>query len=379
MEIVNNNAALEKACNEITEYAKQPENQPHSFIAIDTEFYRDDVYYPQLCLVQIACLDKVFIIDVLSESLTDLSSFKQVLQDPALIKVFHAARQDIEVLWQKLGVTPQPIFDTQIAAMALGFGDSASYNSLTQRYLQVELDKSQQHTRWNLRPLSNAQIEYAANDVIYLNKLYPVMHRSLNRLNRLSWLQEHFDDLTDVSNYNLDPDLAWRRLYNPQDDRATFRVLFGLSQWREREAQMSNTPRVRIISDVAMQKIIRTKFRSSYELKKILPKQKYVSEILKVIDDSLKNNDIVKPIESQVNLSQDQNILYEILKVFLKIRSYKLRISEKLIVNNNDLFWLAANGGKEKSLRILSGWRREEFGEDALAICKGEKGLFWRE
>src|SRR5580765_5962211 len=246
MRIVETTASLEQLVGEL-------EQAP--YVALDTEFMRDQTYWPKLCLMQVAAPGgPAAIIDPIAEGM-DLSPMYRLIGKPDLIKVLHAARQDIEIFWHQGDVIPDPLFDTQIAAMVCGFGDSASYETLVRKLAKAEIDKSPRFTDWSRRPLSQRQLEYALADVTYLRLVYELLSKELDKTDRASWVEEEEATLKDPATYRLDPTEAWRRLKPRSGNKRFLAVLAGVAAWREREAQARDVPRNRILKDEAVLEI----------------------------------------------------------------------------------------------------------------------------
>ncbi|MEI9929312.1 MAG: ribonuclease D [Rhizomicrobium sp.] len=225
-----------------------------SYLALDTEFMRDQTYWPKLCLIQIAVPGTEAIIDPLAEGI-DLTPFYDLLKEPHIVKVLHAARQDIEIFAQQGGVIPEPLFDTQVAAMVCGFGDAASYETLARKLAKVEIDKSARYSDWSHRPLNKRQLEYAMADVTHLRTIYESMMVQLTRTGRMSWVAEEIEALRDPSLYRLDPKQAWKRLKPRTSNKRFLAMLSALAEWREREAQARDIPRGRVLKDEALTEI----------------------------------------------------------------------------------------------------------------------------
>ena len=375
MNIIDTNDQLALTCTKIITDLTAPTVLPHCrYIAVDTEFYRDVFYYPLLCLVQIAYLDEVVIVDTLSPHINDFSPLTELLSHPEIIKVFHSGRQDVEALWQTFRTLPHPIFDTQIAIMALGLGHSLSYHNLVQHYLHKTLDKSLQHAEWHLRPLSSKHLQYAANDVIYLHAIYKIIHDSLQSQNRLHWLDEEFADLLNTSHYDINPADIWQRYQRPHDNLLTTSVLRTVSAWREQLAQARNKPRGHILKDETLHKISQHKPHSLKDLQKLVMfKDPELSRgLLAAVEAGMRNIVKAEDLKTEPLLSPNQVALYESLKVLLRNRSVELNIAEKLIATKQDLHLLIMQPTQD--LKLTRGWRWEVFGQEALALCQGNRG-----
>ena len=366
---ITDNAALAAFCARIA-------NAP--FIAVDTEFMRETTYWPRLCLIQVASADHAACIDPLAEGL-DLAPLLALLADERIIKVFHAARQDVEI-FNNLGQIPRPLFDTQIAGMAAGFGDQVAYDALVRQMLKIDLDKSSRFTDWARRPLSEAQLTYALADVTHLANLYPKLRERLEKAGRLVWVAEEMKVLVDPATYDLDPEKAWRRL-KPRKFAVKYLAVFkAVAAWRERTAQTRDQPRGRIIKDEAMDEIASQLPTDADGLNRLrsVPKgfagSKFGPDLLAAINEALKNPEAYAPvIERGPPPVPAQGAVVELLKVLLKAKSEEAGVASKLIATVADLEKIAVDDAAP--VEALSGWRRSLFGEDALKLKKGELAL----
>jgi len=351
-----------------------------AFVAVDTEFMRETTYWPKLCLIQAAASGGVeATIDPLAESL-DLTPFLNVLRDPHILKVFHAARQDVEI-FNNLGAMPVPLFDTQIAGMAAGFGEQIAYDALVRKLLKVELDKSHRFTDWARRPLSDAQLTYALADVTHLAELYPMLRAQLEKSGRLSWVTEEMGAITDPALYDVDPENAWKRL-KPRKHTAKYLAVFrGVAAWRERTAQQRDQPRGRILKDEAIDEVAAQAPTDADAMNRLrsVPKgfagSKFGPELIEAIRTALKDPEGYAPkIERDTTpVSPAAGAVVELLKVLLKARSEEAGVASKLIATVADLERIAND---DRAITpALHGWRREAFGEDALRLKRGELAL----
>jgi len=363
---------------ELTAFCDQLKDAP--FIAVDTEFMRETTYWPKLCLIQAAGPNVAAVIDPLAEGL-DLEPFLALMRDPGVVKVFHAARQDAEI-FHNLNALPSPLFDTQIAAMAGGFGEQIAYDALVRQMLRIEIDKSSRFTDWARRPLSDAQLTYALGDVTHLAKLYPKLRDRLERDGRLNWVAEEMAQLADPALYDVDPDKAWRRL-KPRKFNPRYLAAFkAAAAWRERTAQTRDQPRGRIMKDEAVDEIA-TQLPLDIEAfgrMRSLPKgwgnSRFGIELLAALKEALKDPEAYAPvIERQQGGSSapPPGAVVELLKVLLKARAEDAGVAAKLIATVSDLEKIASDDGAGVS--ALSGWRRELFGADALRLKRGELAL----
>jgi ribonuclease D len=349
------------------------------FVAVDTEFMRETTYWPKLCLIQAAGPEVEGVIDPLAEGL-DMSSFLAILADPSIEKVFHAARQDIEI-FNNLGVLPAPLFDTQIAAMAAGFGEQVAYDALVRQMLKVDLDKSSRFTDWARRPLSDKQLTYALADVTHLAALYPKLRERLQKTGRLDWVTSEMQGLIDPANYDVNPENAWRRL-KPRKHTAKYLAVFrGVAAWRERTAQARDQPRSRILKDEAIDEIAAqapTDVEALNHLRAV-PKgfggSRFGPELIAAIREALKDPEAYAPAVERADRSAapPNGAVVELLKVLLKARSEDAGVASKLIATVSDLEKIAQDD--ESNTPALQGWRREAFGEDALKLKRGELAL----
>jgi ribonuclease D len=366
---ITDNAALEAFCKRI---AAEP------FIAVDTEFMRETTYWPKLCLVQVASETDAANIDPLAPGL-NLKPLLDVLADPKVVKVFHAARQDVEI-FNNLGVIPSPLFDTQVAGMAAGFGEQIAYDALVRQLLKIDIDKSSRFTDWSRRPLSEAQMSYALADVTHLAKLYPLLRDRLEQAGRLGWVNEEMASLTDKAAYDLDPEKSWRRL-KPRKFTPRYLAAFkAAAAWRERTAQARDQPRGRILKDEAIDEIATQGPTDAEGLNRLrsVPKgfsgSKFGPDLLDALKKALKNPEAYAPkIERGPAPAPSGGAVVELLKVLLKARSEDAGVASKLIATVSDLEKLAVDDTADVS--ALGGWRRKLFGEDALRLKRGELAL----
>jgi ribonuclease D len=366
---ITSNAQLKAFCATL---AQEP------FIAVDTEFMRETTYWPRLCLIQAAGADASAVIDPMAEGL-DLAPFLDLLRDEGIVKVFHAARQDIEI-FNNLGAIPKPLFDSQVAAMAAGFGEQIAYDALVRQVLRVEIDKSSRFTDWARRPLSDAQLAYALADVTHLAKIYPKLKDKLEQAGRLGWVAEEMAALTDPALYDVDPENAWKRL-KPRKFNARYLAVFrAAAAWRERTAQARDQPRGRIIKDEAMDEIATQLPQDPDGLNRLraLPKgfggSKFATDLLLALKAAMQDPEAYAPVvERAPSPAQNQGAVVELLKVLLKARAEDAGVAAKLIATVADLEKIAADDSA--ATPALEGWRREVFGKDALRLKHGELAL----
>jgi ribonuclease D len=348
------------------------------FIAVDTEFMRETTYWPKLCLIQVASADTAAVIDPLAEGL-DLKPLLEILADQRVVKVFHAARQDVEI-FHNLGVAPTPLFDTQIGAMAAGYGEQIAYDALVRQMLRIEIDKSSRFTDWARRPLSDAQLAYALADVTHLAKLYPKLRDRLEREGRLAWVSEEMAQVADPANYNFDPEVAWKRL-KPRKFQPKYLAVFrAAAAWRERTAQTRDQPRGRVLKDEAIDEIATqtpTDLDALGRLRSV-PKgfggSRFGPELIAAVKEALKDPEGYAPaVERTAPSPQAAGAVVELLKVLLKARAEDAGVASKLIATVSDLEKIAADD--TAPVQALTGWRRDLFGADALKLKRGELAL----
>jgi len=370
MRIVETNEALEAFIQELS-------GAP--YLALDTEFLRDQTYYPRLCLIQVAAPGAEGIIDPLAEGL-DLGPFFELLKRPDIVKVLHAGRQDIEIFYLKAEMIPDPLFDTQVAAMVCGFGDAASYETLSRKLAGVEIDKSARFTDWSHRPLSKRQLEYALADVTHLRVIYEKLSAQLARTGRAAWVEEEIMALKDPKLYRLDPELAWKRLKPRTSNKRFLAMLAALAAWREREAQTRDIPRGRVLKDEALSEIAAHPPETGEGLERIrsVPKGFANSRIGKSLMEAVEAGRHAEPPEGQspppTRRKRDPSpAAIDLLKTLLRLRAEAAHVAPRLIANAEDIEKLAAF--EDDDVAALHGWRADVFGKDALALRKGDLAI----
>ncbi len=349
------------------------------FLTVDTEFMREQTYYPNLCLIQVAGPELAATIDPQSPKI-DLKPFWELMARPDQVKVFHAARQDLEIFHILGGLIPKPVFDTQVAAMVCGFGDQISYVNLVRSITGEQLDKSSRFTDWSKRPLSEKQLKYALGDVTHLRDVYVRLAGQLNKTGRETWLDEEMATLTDPATYQQDPECAWQRLKLKVKNRHALAVLMSLAAWRERAAQKQNVPRQRIIRDDALYDIANQSPKSAAELGSLrsvpdgFSRSSRGKEIVAAVEEGL-NRDMadVPALRQGQPLSAEATATLELLKVLLKAAAARHGVAPRMIADASDLDALARHA--EPDVPALKGWRRELFGADALSLKRGELAL----
>lgn len=350
------------------------------FVCVDTEFHRETTYWPQLCLIQASGPGVEGIIDPLAEDL-DIAPFLHLLGDDRQVKVFHAARQDLEIFTRLIGHPPGPVFDTQIAAMALGLGDSVSYDNLIQKVLRRHIDKSSQFTDWTRRPLSDKQLTYALGDVTHLRDAYVIMRDQLAEKGRLHWIEAEMADLEDPALYDMAPENAWQRLKLRKPKRDYAAVMAAVAAWRERQAQALDRPRRRILKDDAIHEIAEQKPRNpdAFDRLRAVPKgfikSKNAAGLMDAVEAALDDPDTHAPqLPARKQNPQTPAGAPEMLKVLLKHVSDEADVVPRLIANAADIERIA-RGETDSDIPAMSGWRYELFGAKAIALLSGHLAL----
>jgi ribonuclease D len=349
------------------------------FLTVDTEFMRERTYWPELCLVQLAGETEVAEVDALAPGL-DLAPLGELLAAPAVVKVFHAARQDVEIFLLKFGAVPTPLFDTQIAAMVAGYGDQVSYDGLCRSLAGVQIDKAHRFSDWSARPLSAAQLAYAAADVTHLRRIYTALDAKLRREGRLAWVAEEMAALADPATYLTDPESAWERLRPRTGNRRFLGVLQAIAAWREREAQRINIPRQRLVKDETLLEIAATTPETVADLTRArgisegFAKGRSGAGLLAAVRAGRETPDDALPEAPKDRAGPPASpALVALLKVLLAAKSEEHHVAPKLLASSDDLDRLAT--GDDTEVPALHGWRREVFGEAALALKGGRLAL----
>jgi ribonuclease D len=349
----------------------------HDFVAVDTEFMRENSYWPDLCLVQVASPDEAAAIDPKADGLNLEPLLELMVNNEDILKVFHAGGQDLEIIHNLTGEVPNPLFDTQVAAMALGYGEQIGYSNLVESVLGHNLDKGARFTDWSRRPLDKRQIDYAIADVTHLATIFPKLVNKLVKTGRGAWLDEEMDRLADPSSFAFPPEDAWKRLKLPSRNPAVLGRLKALAGWRETEARSKNLPRGRIVKDDTLNELAAHPPKNQEDLGKV-----------RGLSSGWRNNDIgarlmaalakAEPLDAddlpareprRPGLTKDAALVSDLLKLLLKIRAKEAGVAAKLIARSDELESLAA--GVRSDLNILSGWRFDEFGRDALDLVEG--------
>jgi ribonuclease D len=369
MDLITTTRDLADACDRLAR---------HPFVTVDTEFLRETTYYPLLCVAQIASTDEAVVIDTLADGL-DLKPFYQLMANERVLKVFHAARQDIEIVWHQANLVPHPIFDTQVAAMVLGYGDSISYDQLVQRITGDTLDKSHRFTDWSRRPLSPAQVSYAISDVTHLRDVYLALSADLAKRGRADWVGEEMEVLTSPETYRADPENAWERLKTRVRKPKELAVLMEIAAWREREAQTRDVPRGRVLKDDVLGEIA-TQAPATIErlaalrsLPRGFERSKWGQDIVQAVARGLARDPKTVPAIERQRAGGNGSATLELLKVLLRMTSERHAVAAKVIATVDDLDRIAADDNAD--VPALHGWRRELFGEKALALKHGKLAL----
>ena len=365
--VITSQDALEAFCHELSK---------NDVVFVDTEFHRESTYWPTLCLIQAAAENIEAIIDPMADDI-DLAPFLKIMSDPAIGKVFHAARQDMEIFARMMGDPPAPIFDTQIAAMALGMGDSISYENLISQLVGAQIDKSSQFTDWTRRPLSSKQLKYALGDVTHLREAYKVMARQLDEKNRWAWIESDHLALSDPELYSARPADAWKRMKLRRHRKDYLAVLRNVAVWREQVAQDLNRPRSRILKDDAIQEISDQRPRDANALERLrsVPRgfgnSRHGSGLLAAINEALDDVDtFAPPVEKPKHRGPSPAGASDLLRVLLKQICDDAGVTPRLIANASDLDFIASGNGAETA--VMTGWRYELFGKHAENLLHGK-------
>ncbi|MGO4704280.1 ribonuclease D [Microvirga sp. 2MCAF38] len=371
MDLIISTEALSEACNRLS---------AHPFVTVDTEFLRETTYYPKLCLIQMAGPEPedAYLIDPLSPDL-DLAPFMALMANESVTKVFHSARQDLEIVWNLGGLVPHPLFDTQVAAMVCGYGDSVSYEQLVNDLAKARVDKSSRFTDWSRRPLTDAQLTYALSDVTHLVQVYEALMAQLQASGRVAWLSEEMSVLTSPATYQADPENAWKRLGGRLRKAKEVAVLMEISAWREREAQNRDVPRGRILKDDALIDIAVSAPRSVEALGRLrsipngFERSKTGGDILEAVERGLARDPATIPLPERSRGRGGSGSVVELLKVLLKAVAEQEGVAPKIIATVEELEAIAESDTAD--VPSLHGWRRTLFGDKALALKGGQLSL----
>ncbi|MGN6269252.1 MAG: ribonuclease D [Sphingomonas sp.] len=371
-DLIEDSASLANLCRRL---ADSP------FVCVDTEFMRENTFWPELCLIQIADENEAAAIDPLAPGI-DLAPLLQLLtNNEDVLKVFHAGGQDLEIIYNMTGTTPHPLFDTQIAAMALGQGEQVGYGNLVDAWLGVTVDKGARFTDWSRRPLDKRQIDYAIADVTHLAAIFPKMLQKLKKTGRGQWLDQEMERLADPANYANDPDLAWKRVRIPGRKPEVLGRLKALARWREIEARAKNLPRGRIMKDETLADLAGSPPRKQADLARVRglsgawAGNDIGGRLMEALADAepLPADELPARDDRKPGLGKEGALVADLLKLLLKIRAREIDVAPKLLARSDDLEALAA--GRRDGLSILEGWRYEQFGHDALDLVEGRLGF----
>jgi len=369
MELITTTAELAAVCARLAK---------HPVITVDTEFLRETTYYPLLCVVQMASVEEAVVVDALAERI-DLKPFFALMADEKVLKVFHAARQDIEIVWHQAGIVPHPIFDTQVAAMVLGHGDSIAYDQLVERITGHRPDKTHRFTDWSRRPLTEEQMHYALADVTHLRDVFAALDIDLKKRGRSDWVSEEMEVLTSPKTYDFHPERAWERLKTRVRKPKELAVLMEVAAWREQEAQSRDVPRSRVLKDDAVGDIAThaptslERLASLRSLPKGFDRSKWGAEIVAAVQRGLARDLAALPKIEKPRSNSNGAAIVELLKVLLRMTSERHAVASKVIATVDDLEQIAADDNAD--VGALHGWRRELFGEAALALKHGRLAL----
>ncbi|MCX7288757.1 MAG: ribonuclease D [Rhodobacterales bacterium] len=364
---------------DLADFCAIAKTQP--FVTLDTEFLRERTYWSKLCLIQAALpgAGEAVLIDPIEGSDMSMEPLYDLFRHEATVKVFHAARQDLEIFFVEGHVFPRPLFDTQIAAMVCGFGEQVGYETLVKKIAKANLDKTSRFTDWSRRPLSDAQKEYALADVTHLRDIYEWLSAQLRKNGRADWVGEELAILTDPATYTVDPDEAWMRIKTRTTSGRFLAVVKTLACFRETYAQGQNVPRSRVMKDDALLELASTRPGTAEELgrSRLLMREGRKPEIAEGILAAVKEGLAMRPedipkVDSTREQMQVNPALADLLRVLLKAKSESLGVAPRLIASSGDLDAIAAG---DRDLPALAGWRREAFGDDAIRLCRGEIAL----
>src|SRR5215831_18876603 len=369
MDLITTTSRLAEVCERLGK---------HKVITVDTEFLRETTYYPLLCVVQMASPDEAVVIDALAEGI-DLAPFFALMGDEKVLKVFHAARQDIEIIVHRADIVPHPIFDTQVAAMVLGYGDSIAYDQLVERINGHRPDKTHRFTDWSRRPLTKEQMHYAVSDVTHLRDVFAALDADLKKRRRSEWVSIEMEVLTSPRTYDFHPERAWERLKTRVRKPKDLAVLMEVAAWREQEAQSRDVPRGRVLRDEAISDIAThapntlEKLAHLRSVPKGFEKSKWGADIVAAVERGLARDFSTLPKLEKPRNNSNGAAIVELLKVLLRMTAERHAVASKVIATVDDLEQIAADD--QADVAALHGWRRELFGEAALALKHGKLAL----
>ena len=370
--LIETSAALVEFCELIKD---------SDFIAVDTEFMRENTFWPELCLIQVANSEHAAAIDPLAKDMELKPLLDLLVDNEDMLKVFHAGGQDVEIIFNLTGKTPHPIFDTQIGQMALGQAEQVGYSNLVEAWIGIQLDKGARFTDWSRRPLDKRQIDYAIGDVTHLAKIFPMMLKKLVKTGRGHWLDEEMEKLADPSNYSVDPNDAWHRIKIPSRKPDVLGRLQALAAWREREARSKNLPRGRIVKDETLADLAAHPPKDQDGLGRVRGlsatwrSNDIGSRLMDALDNAkpLDRDDMPDRAPRGPGLGKEGVLVADLLKLLLKIRGRELNVAARLIARSDDLEALAA--GRRDNIAMLQGWRYDVFGHAALDLVEGRMGF----
>jgi ribonuclease D len=367
MTLLTTTAELADLCAEL---AREP------FVALDTEFMRDRTYWPKLCLIQLAGEHRHAAVDPLAPEI-DLAPLFALLADPAVLKVFHAARQDVEIFHHLTGQVPLPLFDTQLAAMVCGYGEEVGYETLVAQLTKARIDKSSRFTDWSRRPLSPQQLSYALADVIHLREVYQKLEQKLARSGRSEWVAQELAGLTSPATYRQEPEDAWKRIKVRSRDPRFLAIVRSLAAWRERSAQARDLPRNRVLRDDLLLEVAANRPTAQDDLAKmrrISLDRRSVAGVVEAVEEALAIPQADLPrLEPPPKLPRGLGPIIELLRVLLKLQCEEHQVAQRLVATSSDLEAIAAEDAPR--VAALKGWRHEVFGRAALALKRGELAL----
>jgi ribonuclease D len=369
MELITTSTQLAEACARLAK---------HPVITVDTEFLRETTYYPLLCVVQMASPEDAVVVDTLADGI-DLQPFFALMADEKVLKVFHAARQDIEIIVHRANIVPHPIFDTQVAAMVLGYGDSIAYDQLVERITGHRPDKTHRFTDWSRRPLTKEQLHYAVSDVTHLRDVFTALDADLKKRGRSDWVSEEMEILTSPRTYDFHPERAWERLKTRVRKPKELAVLMEVAAWREQEAQSRDVPRSRVLKDDTVGDIAThaptslEKLANLRSLPKGFERSKWGTDIITAVQRGLARDPATLPKLEKPRNNSNGAAIVELLKVLLRMTSERHAVASKVIATVDDLEQIAADD--QADVAALHGWRRELFGEAALSLKHGRLAL----
>ncbi|WP_128925336.1 ribonuclease D [Bradyrhizobium guangxiense] len=369
MDLITTTADLAAACSRLAK---------HPVITVDTEFLRETTYYPLLCVVQMASAEEAVVIDTLAAGI-DLKPFFELMANESVLKVFHAARQDIEIIWHQANIIPHPVFDTQVAAMVLGYGDSIAYDALVEKVTGHRPDKTHRFTDWSRRPLTKEQMHYAVSDVTHLRDVFAALDADLKKRRRSEWVSIEMEVLTSPRTYDFHPERAWERLKTRVRKPKDLAVLMEVAAWREQEAQSRDVPRGRVLRDEAITDIAThapttlEKLAHLRSVPKGFEKSKWGADIVAAVERGLARDFSTLPKLEKPRNNSNGAAIVELLKVLLRMTAERHAVASKVIATVDDLEEIAADD--EADVPALRGWRRELFGDAALKLKRGELAL----